>query len=245
MKKINTMFNIFQGNDLIKKTIASVLGYDNPENSWFTKDMYFEAFFYLSKRFGSPSLFDEYKEAGAWSFNVKDYVIEIRMNSSWVQFMMYGKISNHEIHSPYAVKYRRIRREKRDKILSELGDWNDKEEELAGKLFDDFLKENDIDASISQDQFDKEYRGKWFEYVCLHNKRVINLDYDEFTGKYGKIYQNSYTRHAQKTLTQFLKNMLTPIWVRDCPYNIKGRLSDEEAAFYSRYRDNIKIEFKK
>jgi hypothetical protein len=102
------MFNIFQGNDLINRTIAKALSYEeNQEYSWFTSDMYFQTFFYLSKRFGNPSSFDDCKEAGAWAFKVKGYVIEIRMNASWVEFMMYGRIGNTRVNSPYTVKYMR------------------------------------------------------------------------------------------------------------------------------------------
>jgi len=239
------MFNIFQGNNLIKRTIAKALGYDeNQEYSRFTSDMYFQTFFYLSKRFGNPSFFDDYKEAGAWAFNVKAYVIEIRMNSSWVEFMMYGKIGNTRVSSPYTVKYMRERLKKRDLVINEFGNWNEKEEKIAKALFDSFLTDNKVEESITQEQFDEQFGKKWFEKIRKYNNSIINVDYDSILKLYGNDYQNSYTRNAIRTLNKFLNNLLTPIWIRDVAYNIKGRLSDKDAMFYERYRNNIKIEFR-
>lgn len=238
------MFNIFQGNELIRKTIAKALGYDvNQEHTWFTQDIYFQTFFYLSKRFGNPSLFDDYKEAGAWAFKVKNYIIEIRMNSSWVEFMVYGKISNMMVNSPYVVKHNREALRKRDLMISVHGDWNENEKKIVDVLFETFLTENNIDKSLPQKQFDKKYGIKWYEEICKYNKKIINVNYDEVVKLYGDSYQNSYTRHALKTLNQFLNNMLTPIWIRDVPYNIKGQLSDKNVSDYKRYINNIKIEF--
>jgi hypothetical protein len=57
-----------------------------------------------------------------------------------------------------------------------------------------------------------------------------------------KAYQNAYTKKALKTLRQFLKNMLAPIWIRDVPYNLKGKLSYKDACNLNRYNNNIKIE---
>ena len=89
------------------------------------------------------------------------------------------------------------------------------------------------------------------EYEMEQNTHIEHTDITvseflyEFIEKYGDVYQNAYTRHALRTLEQFLKNMLTAIWVRDCPFNIKGRMSDEEVRFYDRYTNNIKIEFQR
>ena len=240
------MFNIFQGNDIIKNAIAKSLGYDTPqERAWFTNDMYFQAYFYLSRRFGNPKLFDEYKEAGAWSFNVKEYVIEIRMNSSWVEFMVYGRFSNRSVNSPYIVKYNRERLKNNHLVISEYGDWDKNETQLANTLFQSFLSENNIKKdSLTQEQFNENYGTKWVERICDYNRSIINIKHDDIFKLYGNAYQNSYTRHAIKTLNQFLKNMLTPIWIRDVPYNIKGNLSDDQAHDYERYCNNIPIEYK-
>lgn len=238
------MQNIFQGNSLIKKTIAKTLGYeDDQKYSWFTGDMYFQAFFYLSKRFGNPSGYDEYKEAGRWCFKVKHYVIEISMNSSWVEFCIFGKIGNLEIHSPYHVKLRREWINKRELLLSESGEWNETEMKLSETIFEKFLSENNVDNSLTQEQFDEQFGMKWYKYICKYNHDTIGIDYKEFGKLHGELYQNSYTRHALKTLEQFLKNMLTPIWIRDVAYNIKGQISDEDASYYSWYKNNVKIDF--
>lgn len=239
------MFNIFQGNDLLKKTVAKALGYDvDQKHTWFTQDMFFQTFFYLSKRFGNPSLFDDYKEAGAWAFKVKNYFIEIRMNSSWVEFMIYGKKGNHSVRSPFVVKYRRERQKKRELLLNETGNWNETEQKIGEVLFEKFIEENNIDKTMTQEQFDKDYGMKWYERICEYNKSIININHKSITELYGDSYQNSYTRHAIRTLNQFLNNMLTPIWIMDVPYNIKGKISDKEAYDYKRFENNIKIEFR-
>jgi hypothetical protein len=238
------MTNIFQGNDLIIKTIAKTLGYsEEQEYSSFTEDIYFQAFFYLSKRFGEPSRFDDYKEAGAWRFKVKNYIIDVRLNSLWVEFIVYGKIGNHELNSPYIVKAIREKRKKEKLLLNEYGKWNETETIIVRNLFSEFLLENKIDESMEQDVFDKEYSMKWFEYVCSYNIKILDVDFDEIVKKYGHSYQNSYTRHALKTLSQFINNLLTPIWIRDVPYNLKGQIKDKDLHLYERYQDNIKIEF--
>lgn len=238
------MFNIFQGNDLLRMTVAKALGYCiNQKYTCFTEDIYFQTFFYLSKRFGNPSLFDDYKEAGAWAFKVKNYVIEIRMNGSWVEFMMYGKNSNHSVHSPFVVKYRRERQKKKELLLNETGNWNETEQKIGEVLFEKFINENNVDKTMTQEQFEKDYGMKWYEMVCEHNESIIDVNHKVITELYGEIYQNTYTRHALKTLNQFLNNMLTPIYIRDVPYNIKGNISDKEAFSYKRFENNIKIEF--
>jgi hypothetical protein len=239
------MFNIFQDNDLIRNAIAKALGYDvKQEYNWFTKDIYFQTFFYLSKRFGTPSMFDNCKEAGAWSFKVKEFIIEVRMNSSWVEFMMYGKISNRTINSPYVVKLNRERNKKSELIINEYGEWSEYDKRIADSLFEIFLAENNINkSSLTQKQFDRDFGMKWYNRICKYNSSVVNVDYEIITKLYGETYQNSYTRHAIRTLNQFLNNMLTPIWIRDVPYNIKGLISDENVDNCKRFENNIKIEF--
>lgn len=241
------MRNIFQGNTLLLKTVARVLGYtENIEHSWFTQDIYFSTFFYLTKRFGAPVIYDDYKDAGVWNFKVKQYTIQVYMNSSWVSFIMFGKIGNEGVHSPYVVKYRRRWCNERNNLVSLYGKTRtEREVEILTSLFEKFTIENSIDVdAISGDDFDKQYGQYWFEYINKYNNEVIGVNGKEFTEKYGEEYQNAYTRHALKTLEQFLKNMLTPIWIRDVPYNIKGSISDQEAANYSRYKENISIIFK-
>lgn len=242
------MRNIFQGNSLLLKTVARVLGYTNEEDikyGWFTRDIYFSTFFYLTKRFGNPVIYDDYKDGGVWNFKVKQYVIQVYMNSSWVSFIMFGRIGNECVDSPYYVKYRRAWLANRDNLISVYSEkQTDKEVNIMINLFNDFQKEQGFDGgAITQEEFDKTYANKWFDYILKYNDRIINIDHGDITAKYGNEYQNAYTRHALKTLEQFLKNMLAPIWVRDVPYNIKGCISDHEAGNYSRYENNILITF--
>lgn len=39
-------------------------------------------------------------------------------------------------------------------------------------------------------------------------------------------------------------NMQTPIWIRDCHFNIKRRMTDQETRKFERYQNNVKIEMK-
>jgi len=240
--------NIFQGNILINKKVADILGCKNEEDikyGWFTQDIYFETFFYLTKRFGDPVIYDDYKDAGTWHFKVKDFAFHVYMNSSWVNFIIFGKIGNFELYSPATVKYQRRWRDESDKLIRLFSDeHNDKEKAILKQLFDKFKEENHIDEEkITDEEFDEKYSYSWYKFVNEYNNTIINVDFSEFTKKYGEVYQNAYTRRALRVLEKFLKNMLIPIYVRDVPYNIKGRISDEEANFYSRYENNIEIIF--
>jgi len=245
MKENNSMTNIFQGNDLIKQVIAKNLGYNISKNyigASFTEDIFFSTFFYLSKRFGPPTMFDDGKEAGTWNFKVKNFEIGIRLNSCWVEFMIFGKIGNPEIHSPYIVKLRREWKKKRNNLLSEYGEWNENEKKLSNIWFKDFCLEFKIPNEITQEEFNEKFSYKWYEFICKRNKEILNIDYKEIESKYGNLYQNSYTRYALKTLDKFLKNMLTPIWIRDVSYNIKGQISNDDFKKCCNYENNIKIE---
>lgn len=243
-------FNIFQGDERLLRIVCRVLGYEeNEENTaygWFTEDIYFSTFFYLTKRFGGCQVFDDYKDAGVWNFEVKDYTIQIYMNSSWVQFIIYGRKGNITVHSPYIVKVDRERIKKRAQMVRlHTDEKTDVEMQILQEQFELFqLKEGFKGEEILDEQFKERYGMAWYEWMDNYNNNIIDVDYDEFTAKYGKVYSNSYTRHALKTLDQFLKNLLTPFWVRDVPYNLKGRMTDEEARFYERFENNIIIKFK-
>lgn len=243
------MKNIFQGNILITKKVAEVLGYEENEEihyGWFTQDIYFQTFFYLSKRFGQPIIYDDYKDGGTWIFHIKEFNIQIYMNSSWVIFMMFGRIGNSRLNSPYTVKYQRRWRAERENLISLYGkERTPREQQILRDLFEKFKQIHSIDENkISDEEFERKYSNLWFEYVNRYNNDIINIDHKKFTAKYGQVYQNSYTRQALRVLDKFLKNMLTPIWVRDVPYNIKGQMTDKQASIYSKYINNINIEFK-
>ncbi len=75
----------------------------------------------------------------------------------------------------------------------------------------------------------------WYYHIEEYNENVIDLDPKEIERKYGKIYSNKQTRKALRVLSKFLKNMLTPIRIRDVGFNIKGECGDE----YGKYIGNI------
>lgn len=207
--------------------------------------MFFEAYFYLTKRFGEPEIYDDYKDAGVWNFEVKDYTIQIYLNSVWVQFMIFGKYSGITLHSPYWVKHRREVEKKSDLIIPFFKEFNDSQQKIYRELLLKFAGEHEVNKDISQEEFDKKYGMRFYKCCMEYNDKIIDINVPEFIEKYGDVYQNAYTRHALRTLEQFIKNMLTAIWVRDCAFNIKGRMSDEEVRFYDRYTNNIKIEFQR
>ena len=106
---------------------------------------------------------------------------------------------------------------------------------------DKLCSKNGVDDSWNQEGFEDKLGQKWFDRILEYNNEIIGVDLEEFREKHGKIYYSSKTRNALRTLDQFLKNMLTPIWIRDVPYNIKGVCSERE---FDRHINNVKIEFK-
>lgn len=242
--------NIFQGSKSITDVVAKTLGYEaNSEHNWFTEDIYFQSYFYLTKRFGFPEIHDEdYKKITVFDFKVKDYTIRIELNSSWVTFMMFGEVKKFKNSSYpiYWVKYNREARKKHNLIVSAHGE-NRSESETAKllELIYAFEEENNIPHDIPEKEFNEKYgRDFWFKYLQEYNNRVLGIGSYKDYEKYGEEYMNSNKRHALKTLRQFLQNMISPIWIRDVPFNIKGNLTDEEARNFARFHDNIEIKFK-
>ena len=235
-------YNIFQDSQQLKNIVAKALNYGyEPENSWFTEDIYFRTFFYLSKRFGQPKILDEGKDAGTWNFKVKEYIIRISLNTSWVSFIVFGelRLSNNYTHSPVWVKMHRESLKKKDLILPVGGNVPKDKQKLMKDVFDKFCKIEEVGETWTTQQFKDKKGMKWFKYVTAYNDKIINIDFDSFNKKYGTEYSNSKTRHALKTLEQFLHNMLTPIWIRDADFNILGH----GGAGFEKYIDNINIEF--
>lgn len=247
------MYNIFQGSHKLQNVVARSLGYEeNQECIWgLTKDIYFETFFYLSKRFGQPKITDEYKDkdGGTWDFKVKNYTIRICLNSSYVSFIVFGeyRLNNRLTHSSFWIKTWREKRRKKHLLIINLDDVSKRstyESEQIQNLLNEFQVENNIPDSITPDEFNEKYgKAFWIDKIFFFNEKIIDVDFNDYE-KYGEYY-NSKTNHALKTLEQFIKNMLTPIWVRDCAFNIKGRVSDSEALLLNRFSNNINIEFEK
>lgn len=245
-------YNIFQGRNGISNVVYDVLGYEKTESksSSVTSDIYFQSYFYLCNRFGSPIIVDDYKKIMIWSFKVKQYTISIELNSSWVTFMIYGKGSNkkrlsknnfqnYSSRSPYWVRYWREQEKNKNKFINLYSEKKSKRElKIINKLWDDFFELHGLsDDSWTNERFEKEKANEWFQELENYNKKIINPD--SFKNLSMENYSNSKTKHALKTLRQFINNMLTPVSVRDCNFNIKGRCGDE----FDKYIDNIKIEY--
>lgn len=224
------MKNIFQGNRLIRKCIADSLGYNFDESkeefkfSWFTKDIYFSAFFYLTNRFGSPIDDGDYKTAGTWNFKVKDFIIQIAFRSTDLEIIIYGeKWHYYGGLTEYQVKRQRLEIKNTHKLIH-LDFENNK------IMWD----ENYVDSDEIKKQL--ESNENLIDWVFKYNNEAsgaCELKIDNSP------YENAYTRRALKTLSQFLHNMLTPIWVRDCAFNIKGHCEGE----FEKYNGNIDILF--
>lgn len=225
------MKNIFQGNKLIRKCIADSLIYTFDKSkeefkfSWFTKDIYFPAFFYLTNRFGNPVNYDDYKTAGTWNFKVKDFTIQITFLSTDLEIIIFGeKWHNHGGLTVYQIKRQRLEIKNSHKLLHL--DFENNKIMWDENYVDSLEVKNKLEAN---DENFLEWVFKYNDEASGVNK--LNID--------NKPYENAYTRRALKTLSQFLHNMLTPIWVRDCAYNIKGSCGTE----FEKYNGNIDITF--
>lgn len=241
------MYNIFQGNDLINNTIIEGLKLEKTDRvRRDSQEYYFQAFFYLTKRFGMPKIYDDYKDGVVWTFSVKEYKIQILLDSVFVNFMIFGnsKFKNYSFLSPARIAQQRAARKfSRDDFFTYKKDENhvltDKEKSTNNKIWELFCEEYNIDETWTYERFKEEKMNiKWFEYIHKYEEKMIGVNTDKYIEKYGHDYKNRNVKHALKTLKQFLNNMLSPIWVRDCDFNILGRGGSE----YEKYANNIKIE---
>lgn len=157
------MHNIFHGNRLIGSVIEEVLLgaeikipeagiYADNNYPFFTESFYFNAYFYLSKRFGHAKFpYDEHKEAGAWNIPCKsgkkhEFLISVRINSCFVEFIIYGE-KNHKFQGycpyPYWIaKERAIRNGKNinPSDYEKYGEYNNSYRRTALKVLRKFLK---------------------------------------------------------------------------------------------------------
>ena len=218
---------------MITTAVAEELGFPSSNLNWFTEPLYFKAFFYLTQRFGMPYKVDDYKDARVWSFKVKSYAIDIVFNSSWFYFIMFGERRHYDpsSKSPLWVKMRR-NASRSDKFIDVLDADRSPYFEI---LFTEFCAIEGIDESWDQERFDNEKSNNWYEYTVAHNKKIEREGVNEWHTMGD--YVNSRTRHALKTLRQFIRQLHVPIEIRDCYYNIKGKCGYE----YEHFRDNIKI----
>lgn len=238
--------NIFHGNDDLMRLANKTLNLGDGVSRRASEKIYHQAYFYLSERFGPHFEHDEYKIAGVWQFKVKDYVIEVVICSIWVTFIVYGDPrSAVGVTSPYHVKYNRQLRE-RDHLIAKFykDERTEQENHIISEQLTAFIAHNDIDPNIPQEEFNEKHLSAFVDWLIEYNEGLVDLDYHETTSRYGDTHSNSRSRHALRTLEQFLKNMLVPYYIRDVPYNITGRISYEDANMYNnRYDGNVKIEY--
>lgn len=241
-------YNIFQGNELLLRKVADVWGYEVSEDRLrgsMTSDIFFQSFFYLTQRFGPHKKYDEYKDAGLWNFKVDEYLIQILLNTSWVIVMVFGDAKHERLSSmsPYWVKKnRRIKARRKDYVNMWSEEKTEQEEKILQEQWDIFCSNHGIDDTWTQEKYDKSGKSiDWMKHMDAYNDKILDVDYGEITEKYGRNYQNRQTKKALRILEKFLKNMLTPVHVRDCNYNIKGMCGNE----YDNYIDNVQIEFLK
>ncbi len=240
-------YNIFQGNNLLQDAVKETLGYDKSiKKSWFTEDIYFETYFYLCNRFGPPLVVDpDYKKIMVWHFDVKQYGISVELNTSWVSFMVFGEYKLQDrFNKPSWIKRGREIRRKEHLLITNLEKPEERSREetkILQFVIDEFEKSHPNTENISDEKYFEKYGLQIYEAIQNYNDKIIDVNHSDYD-KY-EPYSNSKTRHALKTLRQFLNNLQSPIWIRDCAFNLKGRLSDEEAYDLSRFNNNIKINF--
>jgi len=241
--------NIFQENKLINDAIIDGLKLEKTDRvRRDSQAYYFQAFFYLTKRFGMPKIYDEDKDAGIWTFTVKEFKIHILLDSVFVNFMIFGnsKFHDYSARKPYWVAYWRKSEKVKDKLYtedysnlnSEIPKLTETQEKTNETIWNQFCNENNIDDTWDNEKFESEgMQKKWWNFTSDYNSKIVGIEFKDY-GKFGP-YSNANTKYALKTLRQFLNNMLTPIWVRDCDFNILGRGGSE----YEKYANNINIKF--
>lgn len=238
-------YNLFQGDYRIKKVVGECLGVSDPANLPFgSGKFYFEAFFYLSKRFGQPEVWGEYEDAGAWNFSVKDFTIQVLIDSTFVRFMIFGDKKTHHtscLQTPYMVAYAREQTRNSDKLFAFSETLTPKQKEVNESIIDEFLEKEGIDIDLwTEEEWEKSgMQEKLDDFVFTYNDRISEVKQSDYE-RFGDYHYNAETRRALSVLRQFLHNMLTPIWIRDVPYNILGVGGTE----YMKYEGNIEITLK-
>lgn len=206
-----------------------------------SEDFYFQAFFYLTKRFGEGKVFDSHKDAANWIFNVAEFKIQIRIDSTFVNFMIFGgpRYKNYGLLRPFYVAQLR-RAARHEKELFYTGKNPTPEQGAVNqKVWDAYCEANGIDDSWNIEMFEREKASDWYDYIGRYNDGVMGVKYSDYA-KYGE-RNNRHTKRALRVLKKFLNNMLTPIYVRDVGFNILGECDGR----YKKYYGNIDIEVEK
>lgn len=251
------MYNLFNNqNPYLVDTIYKTLGYTEYEEGeefllkklWATKPIISEAFHYLFLRFGSPTFKYDSNEI-YYEFKVKEFAIGVEITSSWINFYVYGNLSKSKYrhHPPYWIRYNK--EAEKEEVKSKLytmrvysDDVLTKEQEaMNDKVWEMYLEKYNIETDEQVEEREENSETSFYTFANQYNHSLIKESYPpiaSYNEKYGYHHLNSYKRFALKTLEQFIKNLLVPIYVNDVPRNIKGRGGE---AFLS-FQNNIKIE---
>lgn len=228
------MINIFQGNQQIRQIICQELEVEGGKHGdfFYTNKYYFQAFFYLTQRFGVH--YKQFYDVATWSFKIKHYVIEIVFNDSFFYFIIFGNETKFNNRDQYRLWVKRNRNAKKyhNTIFDETTDFSKGEAKL---FLDYFLKANAIE-SISEESFDAGYGDAFYEVVQVHNDLYLNEGVDKKIHTL-EHHTNSLKNHALRTLRQFIRNLHTPVRLKDVNYNIRGVCGCE----YNHYENNVKI----
>lgn len=198
--------------------------------------LYLSAWFYLTKRFGLPikGTYDNYKEAGVWWFKVKQYKIRLGLDSSSLEIMMFGESKKFRMASlkpAWIAKNRGFHKYNYiniHKLIIDLPSFNEEYAQKSYARLNKYCEDNNIDDNYCQEHFKKNFQDSFFAIVNEYNDTLFKIDFEYYEEKYKTDYSNSNIRHALRILYRFLIAMLEPISVRDCYYNIKGRVTDTE-----------------
>jgi hypothetical protein len=235
-------YNIFQGNDLLLKQVADSLGYEYDEDSYYspTDEIYFQAFFYLTQRFGLGVKYDKYKDAAIWDFQVDEYTIRIHQDSSQLSFIIFGdaKHKNLSFLTPFIVKKKRFLRDYGN-LFIDMYAYEHTNENILNEQWDLFCKKEGIEDWTEEMMIKEGKDDLWIDWVQNYNENLIGTNWEAWKDKYGQYYENRQTRKALRVLDKFLKNMLSPIYIRDVAYNIKGEWDYK----YEKYCENIEIKY--
>lgn len=232
------MRNVFSQFDKnIKQAIKEELSLIEESNDLYSIDsIYFPSYFYLTKRFGEADIEDEYKNAGVWWFYVKEFKIRVKLDSSDIRFDVFSNKPFWKLSfiSPSDIKSIRLNEKFKNQLIvlfpSKNHNYPQEVVELTNSKYKEYLALEKEDPTYS-----------WIDFATEYNNKITGFSSEDaiaFDEKYGKYHYTSHTRFALKTLRQFLRNMLVPVWVRDVAYNIKGR--DEYIDFDNENNISIK-----
>lgn len=236
------MISVFQGSDDLRKVVSESLGLstDWEDRFDYTYPIYHTAFFYLQKRFGVSENYDEDKESGHWVLEFKNVRFCFRFHSDSLEIWVLGNGRDHISYNtfPNQRAYNRVLRRHSFVELypfenMKIGELTKEEVDLHHEEVLKFFGSKNPPSDIVEEKIDE-----WLNYVYSFNynkrmelykkhSRYTTEQYIEFEKKYGRC--KSHHKYLLKILRKLLKCfMREPVWVRDVPFNIKGRMNGRE-----------------